>query len=269
MISDSESMSEASVEQLMDSVLATEPNNIIDIAPDTELTQGARRTDVEANIGLVHFVARKHVNCGIPYDDVFQEGAVGLVVAVSKFDPARNVKLSAYATRIIEGSILHAIRDKGPAMRGKRESSVSRDVRDIKIATEVLYASGQATTNENIARLSGLDESVVKESRPQLPLAPRVESLDALEDYQIGISKRPSKMYPTTEDVDNRMLVDQLLSKLDEKKRTVVRYIYGLPPYSDTHTKAETGQLLHVSQAEVGRILARAFTELRPLELDQ
>ncbi len=133
---------------------------------------GAQRRLIEANIGLVAAVAAEYRGRGVPFADLLQEGTVGLIHAVQRFDPRRGVRLSTYATWSIRKSVLRAI---GDARIVRLPDSAQRRLQRLRRTTaELAAATGREPTLEQAARAAGLSAA----DAAQLQRATRVRSID-------------------------------------------------------------------------------------------
>src|SRR5881296_1325815 len=139
---------------------------------------------IESHLGLVEYLARRFAGRGEPLEDLVQVGTIGLVKAVDRFDPDREVEFSTYATPTITGELKRHFRDRGWAVRVPRRMQELHLQLD-RIVAELSQALGRAPTPSEIAERAGVLEEEVLESMEASSLY-RLPSLDAGRDDEIG-----------------------------------------------------------------------------------
>ncbi|MGW6124007.1 sigma-70 family RNA polymerase sigma factor [Nocardia sp. NPDC055165] len=230
----------------------------------TEL-DGLRAKDhmVRANLRLVVSIARRFpTNTGMSLLDLIQEGTLGLIRAVEKFDHERGLKLSTYATFWIRQSIGRALTDQGRTIR--LPSNVA-DVlhRVIRVRRELAHQLGRAATTEELA--AGADLTVAQVAAVLRHEAEPV-SLHAPvgEDTDLG-SLLPDTTPMPAEVVAARMLggyVEAALAGLTERESAVIRLRFGLDR-GEGRTLEEVGSALGFSRERARQIEAKAMIKLR------
>ncbi|MFC4125169.1 sigma-70 family RNA polymerase sigma factor [Nocardia rhizosphaerae] len=228
-------------------------------------TDGLRAKDqmVRANLRLVVSIARRFpTNTGMSLLDLIQEGTLGLMRAVEKFDHRRGLKLSTYATYWIRQSIGRALTDQGRAIR--LPSNVA-DVlhRVIRVRRELTHRLGRAVTVEELAATA---ELTVAQVEAMLRYEAEPVSLHAPvgEDTELG-ALLPDATPSPAEVVAERMLPGQLaaaLAGLTDRESAVIRLRYGLDR-GEGRTLEEVGSELGVSRERARQIEAKAMTKLR------
>ena len=230
----------------------------------TEL-DGLRAKDhmVRANLRLVVSIARRFpTNTGMSLLDLIQEGTLGLMRAVEKFDHERGLKLSTYATFWIRQSIGRALTDQGRAIR--LPSNVA-DVlhRVIRVRRELTHQLGRAATTEELAVGAELTVAQVEamlrhEAEPVSLHAP------VGEDTDLG-SLLPDTTPAPADVVADRMLggyVETALTVLTERESAVIRLRFGLDR-GEGRTLEEVGSALGFSRERARQIEAKAMIKLR------
>jgi RNA polymerase primary sigma factor len=226
--------------------------------------ESARRRLIESNLRLVVAVARGYAKGGAPLLDLIQEGNVGLIRAVEKFDGSRGTRLSTYAMWWIREAILRALSQQGPIIR--LPSHVATEVRKMKYARRRLshelgrdpriaeLAAELGVEPRRISSMLALDEESVS---LEAPLGEGGSSYrDLLEDTS---SAQPETL--ATERFRDKEL-GEALAKLDGRRRTLIELRYGL---SDDRPRslAAVGGRLGVSRERVRQLEQAAFGELQ------
>jgi len=225
----------------------------------------ARERLVEANLRLVFSVARKYTRPGLSLSDLVQEGTIGLIRAIDKFDASRNVRLSTYAVWWIRHSIERFILDKGAVIR--LPAHIAGQVQKIAKATDRLRREvGKEPSAEEVAEATGYS-TVVVESAASLDRQPL--SLDQLvsEEQETRLSELVADSgVETAEAVIERVAVEQdvraALLDLEPREREILVLRFGLdgqPP----RTLREVGGKVGLTSERVRQIERVAAQKLR------
>jgi RNA polymerase sigma-B factor len=206
---------------------------------------------------LVHRIARRYVRPGAPLEDLAQIGSIGLIHAVTTFDPTRGVKFETYAFHHIAGEIRHFLRDGLEAVRAPRW--VRKIYADMTAAVDRLQQGlGRTPTVGEIARAMNMTEDGVREvldAHSQI----RVRSMtDMTEEHDVRPDLIAHQRYVSLQlPIEDRIVLTEAMERLATLQRQVVYYLF----YQDL-TQSEVAKRLGVSQRHVSRLLAAALRHL-------
>ena len=242
------------------------PEEEIDLA--TRMAQGdpyARRRLSEANLRLVVSIAKRYVGRGMQFLDLIQEGNLGLIKAVEKFDYTKGYKFSTYATWWIRQAITRAIADQARTIRIPVHM-VETITKVKKVSSQLLHKNGHEPSVEEIAEELKLPIDRVREiiRISQDPVSLETP-IGEEEDSHLG-DFIPDEEAPAPAEVASRMLLKEqlssVLSTLTEREEKVLRLRFGLED-GRQRTLEEVGQEFQVTRERIRQIEAKALRKLR------
>ena len=223
------------------------------------------------NLRLVLNIANKYLNHGLEFADLIQEGNIGLLTAIAKYDVSKGFKFSTYATWWIRQSITRAIGNKGKDIRIPiyKMEKLNKFCRQVKELTTKL---GYEPSYEEIAKYCHLSYETVKENFVLLQNPTSLNSkINDEEDTELGDFIASPKNSDLEDTIINENLVNEvedLLVKagLTEIERTILKYRYGLK-YSEEKLLKEIGKIYGVSRERIRQKEAKAIIKLRKCSL--
>ena len=228
----------------------------------------AREEMIKANLRLVVKIAREYEDYGVPLLDLINEGNIGLMKAVERFDPAKGAKLSTYAAWWIKQAIRRALSNQSKTIRLPVHVG-DKLVHMRRAAVRLHEELGREPTDEELAKALETTATRINElrnagARPSSLDAPIGGDDDSNPFGDIIGDEKADTPYEQLEDKTNTALVRESVEKLPEREATILRYRFGLDG-DDERTLEEVGAKFGVTRERIRQLQNIALTKLKKM----
>lgn len=213
----------------------------------------AREKLVSYNLPLVHAICRRYPPETVEYEDIFQEGCIGLLQALQKYDPGKEAKFSTYAVPFILGMIRSYLRKNGHLLKVPR-SYYAHFRRLLEVRDGLEQALQRRPNLEEIAQKMGLPrEEIVWLLDLQYPVFP-LTAVDASNGFSSGVENHTSEQ----EKIFNTIILKEKINVLPRREKQVIVLRYLLEKNQD-----EVARILGLSQKHISRLEKQALKKLK------
>ena len=222
------------------------------------------------NLRLIAWIARGYLGKGLELADLFQEGSIALLSSVERFDPAREVRLSTFASHAIRLGLVRALTDRGRPIRVPNYR-MREVVETSKARLKLVHKFGREPRRQEIESETGLSGQAIDEIlpavRPLLRFDAPIGGSDApLSEFLFdGKSRSPFERFQTSE---RKQRTNKAISSLPSRERKIVAMRYGLAGDGDEHTFEDIGRALGLSRERARQLERSAREKLRTLLRD-
>ncbi len=226
--------------------------------------EDARQTFIRANLRLVVSIAKRYSRARLPFLDLVQEGNLGLIRAVEKFEYRKGFKFSTYATWWIRQAITRAIADKSRTIRVPVH--MMDTINQMQTAeTNLTKKLGRKPTDEELAEESGLTVNKIREARKVAPEPVSIFEPVGEDNTTLGDFIEDEDATAPFDQIASKLNIEQLrgvLDRLNERERTIIEMRYGLGE-REPATLDEVGRHFNVTRERIRQIEAKALAKMR------
>lgn len=248
------------------------PIPLLTPAEEIDLSRKLRKGDMKArdkmirsNLRLVISIAKRYVNLGVPLSDLIEEGNIGLMKSVEKFDPERGFRFSTYAAWWIKQGVSRAIIDQGKMIRVPvyMNEEILKYKKMVEKLTHKLKRNpriGEVAKKMRVPvdRIRELEKSITKISSLDAPIGESGEGQikDIIEDTNIASPDAQLEKF------FNKERALEFLNILNDRERKIIELRYGLAD-GEAHTLAQIAKVLNVSRERIRQIEAATIKKIR------
>jgi RNA polymerase primary sigma factor len=229
----------------------------------------AKHDFIRANLRLVVAIARRYDRGQMPLIDLIQEGNLGLMKAVERFDYRRGFRFSTYASWWIRHAIGRALADKGQAVRVPVHA-LDAQQRLRRAAENIGARLGRAATDEELVRETGIDKRKLARVRrhqmaPTTSLDREISGSDERKQIELIADERVPSPFDSTLLGQWTAGMDEILESLTEMERSIIRWRFGLDNEGEEMTLKEIGDHYNLSRERIRQLQEQALRKIRVL----